>query len=578
MSSVLDFLGALRRFLPRRGDYDLRSWRQDLLAGLTVAVVALPLALAFGVSSGAGAAAGLITAAVAGTLAAVFGGSNFQVSGPTGAMTVVLLPIVASHGVQALPLLGLLAGLLLIVFAMAGVGRYVSYVPWPVVSGFTNGIAIIIGLQQLPSLLGLPVAGGHAETILPASWKVLGDFFSRPSLATPALGLMAVGVMLLWPLLPRARQVPAGIVTLLLVTLVSLLPVFDGVPRIGPLPQALPMPALPLPGIEFTALVRAALAVAVLAALESLLSAVVADSMTVGERHDPDRELFGQGVANLAASVMGGIPATAALARTAVNVRSGARTRLAAVVHGVGLMAIVLLAAPLAARVPLAALGGVLVVVAARMVEGNALRLILRSTKSDAFVLLLTMAVTVLFDLILAIEVGLVAAGVLFIVRMSRMFSISPEALLGSDDQAPRHDAPGDVEAADRLRREQIVAYRIDGPIFFGAANRFFDRLLKVGAGVRVVILRLRRVPVMDATGASALDALIDRLERRHVTVLLTGLQPQPRALLLRMGVLPRLERRGPRVFDTTEEAIAAAEAGQVGEGPSEGEQARHQH
>ncbi len=564
MSSVLAFLRSLRRFLPRRGDYDLPSWRHDLLAGLTVAVVALPLALAFGVTSGAGAVAGLITAVVAGTLAAVFGGSNFQVSGPTGAMTVVLLPIVASHGVQALPLLGLLAGALLIVFALAGIGRYVNFIPWPVISGFTNGIAIIIGLQQLPALLGLPAAG-HAETILPASWKVLGEFIRQPSLAAPLLALLAVAIMLGWSFLPRVRLVPAGIVTLVAVTVVSLLPLFDGVPRIGLIPQVLPTLALPLPGIEFTTLVRAALAVAVLAALESLLSAVVADSMTVGERHDPDRELFGQGVANLAVAVLGGIPATAALARTAVNVRSGARTRMAAVVHGLGLMAIAFLAAPLAAKVPLAALGGILVVVAARMIEGNALRLILRSTKSDAFVLLLTMVVTVLFDLILAIEVGLIAAGMLFIVRMSRMFSVDPEALLGGEDSPPHHDSPSEVAAADRLRREQIVAFRIDGPIFFGAANRFFDRLLKVGGGIRVVILRLRRVPVMDATGASALDSLIDRLERRQVTVLLTGLQPQPRALLARMGILQRLDRHGPRVFETTEEAIDAAEQGRLG-------------
>lgn len=564
MSPVLAFLRSLRRFLPRRGDYDLPSWRNDLLAGLTVAVVALPLALAFGVTSGAGAVAGLITAVVAGTLAAVFGGSNFQVSGPTGAMTVVLLPIVASHGVKALPLLGLLAGALLIVFALAGIGRYVNFIPWPVISGFTNGIAIIIGLQQLPALLGLPAAG-HAETILPASWKVLGEFARQPSLAAPLLALLAVAIMLGWSFLPRLRLVPAGIVTLLVVTVVSLLPLFDGVPRIGLIPQVLPTLALPLPGIEFTTLMRAALAVAVLAALESLLSAVVADSMTVGERHDPDRELFGQGVANLAVSVLGGIPATAALARTAVNVRSGARTRLAAVVHGLGLMAIAFLAAPLAAKVPLAALGGILLVVAARMIEGNALRLILRSTKSDAFVLLLTMVVTVLFDLILAIEVGLIAAGMLFIVRMSRMFSVDPEALLGGEDSPPHHDSPSEVAAADRLRREQIVAFRIDGPIFFGAANRFFDRLLKVGGGIRVVILRLRRVPVMDATGASALDSLIDRLERRQVTVLLTGLQPQPRALLARMGILQRLDRHGPRVFETTEEAIDAAEQGRLG-------------
>jgi sulfate permease, SulP family len=559
---VSSSLGALRRFLPRRNDYALRSWRRDLLAGVTVAVVALPLALGFGITSGAGAAAGLVTAIVAGTVAAVFGGSNFQVSGPTGAMTVVLLPIVAAYGVGVLPLLGVMAGVLLLVFAFLRIGRYVNYVPWPVVSGFTNGIAVIIALQQLPNLLGLGGAAGHGEGIVSATLATLQRAPGEASLPAVALGLLTVLVMLAWTSVPRLRVVPAGMVALVVVTVVSLLPAFAGVPRIGAIPSGLPLPVWPvLPaGVDVTDLMRAALAIAVLAALESLLSAVVADSMTVGERHDPDRELFGQGLANVGAAVMGGIPATAALARTAVNVRSGARTRLAAAVHGLTLALIVLALAPLAARVPLAALAGILVMVAARMIESDAVRLILRSTKSDAFVLVLTFGVTVVFDLILAIEVGLVAAGILFIVRMSRMFSIDPQTLTGSPDDAPRLDTAADASAEDRLRRERVVAYRIDGPIFFGAANRFFDQMLKTGGDIRVVILRLRRVPVMDATGASALESLVERLERRNVRVLLSGLREQPRSLLGRMGVLERLGRDGPRVFDTTEAAIEAAE------------------
>jgi sulfate permease, SulP family len=553
-------LPAVGRYLPRRSDYDLRRWRGDLLAGLTVAVVALPLALGFGVTSGAGAAAGLATAVVAGTLAAVFGGSNYQVSGPTGAMTVVLLPIVAAYGVTALPMLGLLAGLFLLVFAFVGVGRYVHYIPWPVVSGFTNGIAVIIALQQLPGLLGVAGGVGHGG-ILSASLRAWGEFAAAPTWTAPLLGLLAAAVMLGWARVRRLASVPGGIVALLVVTLVSLLPTFAGVPRIGAIPAGLPWPSLALaPGIELTVLVRAALAIAVLAALESLLSAVVADGMTVGERHDPDRELFGQGLANLGAAVMGGIPATAALARTAVNVRSGARTRLAAISHGLIVLTIVSVAAPLASAVPLAALAGILAVVAARMVEAHAVRTILRSTKSDAFILVLTMVVTVLFDLILAIEVGLVAAGILFVVRMSRMFSIDPMRLLGEPDAA-RHDSDADTAAEQRLLRERVVAYRVDGPIFFGAANRFFDQLLKTGGGIRVVILRLRRVPVMDATGANALDALVDRLGRDGVTIMLSGLQPQPRELLGRMGVLAGLEARGGRVFDTSEAAIDAARA-----------------
>lgn len=550
-------LTALLDYLPSRKDYDLKFFKEDLLAGLTVAIVALPLALAFGVTSGAGAAAGLYTAIVAGVLAATFGGSNFQVSGPTGAMTVVLLPIISRHGVQALALVGLLAGLILLVFAFARIGRYVNYIPWPVIAGFTNGIAVIIFLQQLPGLLGVPK--GEGEGILVVSWHTVAGYLAAPGWAPLALGLLTIAAMLLWSGQKRLRAVPASMAALVIVTLTSLLPPFAAVPRIGAIPQGLPSPQLPLvPWGDLSELMRAALAIAVLAALESLLSAVVADGMTIGERHDPNRELFGQGLANIGSSLFGGIPATAALARTAVNVRSGARTRLAAIIHGLTLLAIVMFLGPLASRIPLAVLAGILMVVAVRMVEREAFRVILRSTKSDAFVLLLTMGVTVLFDLILAIEVGLVAAGVLFIIRMSRLFSIDPERLF-SPAVGARHEDASEMRAEEALIRQHVVAYRIDGPIFFGAANRFFDQLLKVDAEVKVVILRMSRVPVMDATGVSALQALVQRLSRRGVLVFFSGLKEQPRQLLERTGILDEVSRERYHLFATTDEAIAHA-------------------
>lgn len=566
MTRIAGVLGTLRGFLPRRDDYDLRSWRQDLLAGLTVAVVALPLALAFGVTSGAGAVAGLITAVVAGTLAAIFGGSNFQVSGPTGAMTVVLLPIVATYGVQALPILGLVAGVILLILAFSGVGSYINYIPWPVISGFTNGIGIIIGLQQLPNFLGVPAEVAQHESILVASWNVIQAFLADPVWHAPVLTILTVIVMVVWSGQPKLRAIPAGMVALVVITLVSLLPLFDPVPRIGMIPQTLPEIAWPALNIDLTTLFRSAFAVAVLAALESLLSAVVADSMTVGERHDPNRELFGQGVANIATSFVGGIPATAALARTAVNVRSGARTRLAAIIHGLTLFAIAWFLAPLAAQIPLAVLAGILLVVAFRMIERHAWRLILRSTRSDMFVLVLTMVVTVLFDLILAIEIGLIAAGVLFIIRVSRMFRIDKEYLAGENFPTPRHATEEELATTERFRREDFVAYRIEGPIFFGAANRFFERLLKVDKRIRIVLLRFGRVPVMDATGVSALNDLLDHLERRNVIVLLADLQEQPKEILVRMGIVKRLNRDGQRVFDTTADAVAAVEAGAFSE------------
>ena len=555
-------LAALARLLPRRTDYDLRYFREDLLAGLTVAVVALPLALAFGVSSGAGAAAGLYTAIIAGVLAAAFGGSNLQVSGPTGAMTVVLLPIVARYGAGALLFVGVLAGLILIAFAFSGVGRYVNYIPWPVVAGFTSGIAVIIFLQQLPGVLG--VAAAHGESIVPLALEALRHFAAQPTLPPLLLGATTVALMSIWSRVPAVRAIPASMAALVTVTLLSLLPAFAEVPRIGAIPAGLPLPSLPaIPAADMGELLRAALAVAVLAALESLLSAMVADGMTEGRRSDPNRELLGQGIANLGAAFFGGVPATAALARTAVNVRSGARTRLAAIIHGLTLLAIVLFLGSLASAVPLAVLGGILMMVAVRMVEPHAVRLILRASKADAFVLLLTFGVTIAFDLILAIEIGLVAAGILFIVRVSRLFSVEVQS--DETDQGENGGEP--------LPR-QVVAYRIDGPVFFGAANRFLDQLTKTSGDIRFVIVRMRRVPLMDVTGASALEALTENLSRRHIVLLISGLQPQPEGLLRRSGLLDKLARYGHRLFPTTEAAIAYAR-GQLQEAPDRRGQGR---
>lgn len=542
------------RFLPKASDYRPKYLRVDLLAGVTVAFVALPLALGFGVTAGVGATAGIVTAIVAGLVAAFFGGSNFQVTGPTGAMTAVLLPIVAHHGPGALPILGIGAGVLLIAFGLAGIGKYVRFIPWPVVTGFTNGIGVIIFLQQLPNVLGVEAPLG--ESIVFIAFQTVREFVGRPGYLPAVLALLTVGVMLGWGRVRALGGVPASMAALVVVTLVSLLPPFAEVARIGEIPRSLPLPALPDLALSgaWVDLARAAIAIAVLAALESLLCAVVADGMTVGERHDPDRELVGQGLGNIAAGLFGGLPSTAALARTAVNVRSGARTRLAAIVHALTLLVVILFLAPLASRIPLAVLGGILMVVAVRMVEREAASLILRSTKSDAFVLILTMVVTIFFDLILAIEVGLVAAAILFIVRMSNMFTVDPESLGG---EKPHHDDDDDVEAERRLLAKHVVAYRVDGPIFFGAAERFLDQLVKVDKGIRVVVLRLKRVPVMDATGVTALRAINDRLSRRGIALLLSGLQPQPKALLKRMGVYEELTRDGAADFVTTEQALA---------------------
>lgn len=535
----------LRHLLPGRADLvsARRQPARDLLAGLTVAIVALPLALGFGVASGLGAASGLATAIVAGAVAAVFGGSNLQVSGPTGAMTVVLGPIVHRYGPGGVLTVGLLAGVILIGLAVARAGRYVRYVPAPVVEGFTAGIAAVIFLQQVPAALG--VTAGSGEKVLSVAVRAVADFLHRPNWPAPAL---AVGVAVLMLIGARWRPtVPFSLVAVAAATVLSQLAGLD-VATIGALPATLPAPSLGFLDLgAVPGLVGPALAVAALAALESLLSATVADGMTVGQRHDPDRELFGQGLANLAAPLFGGVPATAAIARTAVNVRSGAASRLAALSHAVALAAVLLVAAPLVAQIPLAALAGVLLATAIRMVEVGSLAVLGRASRSDGVVLALTAVATLVLDLVVAVIAGLLIAGALALRSIARAARVEEVPLDPVDHHAEEHD----------LLAEHIVAYRIDGPLFFAAAHRFLLELTEV-ANVQVVILRLSRISALDATGALVLRDAVDRLERRGTTVYASGLRPEHGRALTAVGLLDRLRTAG-RLFETTPEAIAAA-------------------
>jgi SulP family sulfate permease len=534
-------VGAL---LPRRADWaqPRRSAGRDVLAGGAVALVALPLALGFGATSGLGAQAGLVTAVIAGALAAVFGGSNLQVSGPTGAMTVVLVPVVNRFGAEAVLLVGLMAGAVLLALALLRVGRYVRYLPVPVIEGFTAGIAVVIALQQVPAALGVEAEGEQV-------WRVAFDaatvFATDPNPA-PVLLALAVAAVILGG--GRLRPgLPLAIVAVAAATGFAQLAPVD-VALLGTLPSSLGSPSLGFVDLgTVTALLPSALAVAALAAVESLLSATVADGMTVGRRHDPDRELFGQGIANLAVPLFGGVPATGAIARTAVNVRAGASTRLASLVHALVLAAAVYAAAPLVELIPLAALAGVLLATAVRMVGAASLLALARSTRSDAAVLALTFLVTVVVDLVTAVAVGVGVAIVLALRAVARTVRIDETPLELVDH--------GDEEHA--LLAEHIVAYRLDGPLFFAAAHAFLLELTSV-ADVRVVVLRMSRVTTLDATGASVLGDAITHLERRGIAVLLSGIRPAHDGLLGRLGVADHLRRDG-LLFADTPSAIAHA-------------------
>ncbi|WP_045561871.1 SulP family inorganic anion transporter [Streptomyces sp. FxanaA7] len=534
--------------LPRRGDLAeiRRNPRRDLLAGLTVAVVALPLALGFGVSSGLGAAAGLATAVVAGALAAIFGGSNLQVSGPTGAMTVVLVPIVAEHGPSGVLTVGLMAGVLLVGLALLRTGKYMQYVPAPVVEGFTLGIAAVIGLQQVPGALGVPKPEG--DRVLLVTWRALEEFARTPNWTAVAFALSVAALVLVGA---RLRPtVPFPILAVIAATVVAQAAGLDSAKPIGDLPAGLPAPSLTFLDLgSLTSLFAPAVAVAALAALESLLSASVADGMTVGQKHDPDRELFGQGVANIAVPLFGGVPATGAIARTAVNVRTGASSRLASLVHAAVLAAIVFAAAPLVSKIPLAALAGVLLATAVRMVEVGSLRAMARATRSDALILVLTAVATLALDLVQAVIIGLLVAGALALRAVARQARLAQVPLDRGDHSAQEH----------ALLAEHIVAYRIDGPLFFAAAHRFLLELAEV-ADVRVVILRMSRVTTVDATGALVLKDVVERLNRRGIVVMASGIRSGQRQVLDSVGALELLCRQGGE-YVTTPEAIHGARA-----------------
>lgn len=541
MRPALRRLGAL---LPGPADYRglRRSWPLDLLAGLTVGVVALPLALAFGVATGVGAAPGLITAVVAGAVAAVLGGSHLQVSGPTGAMTVVLAPLVAANGPSVVYPVAVMAGMLLLLGALLRTGRLLAYVPWPLVEGFTVGIAVVIAAQQVPNALGVPAP--DVDNALAGAVLAVGEAAAAPR--WDVLGLLVLAVATTALLTRLHRALPAGLVAVLGVTvLAGLLP--GDVARIGALPSSLPAPSVPdLSGLA--GLLAPALAVAFLAGLESLLSARVADGMSDAPRHDPDRELFGQGVANVASGFFGGVPATGAIARTAVNARAGAATRLAALTHAAVLAAVVYAAAGLVARIPLVALAGVLLVTAWRMVERRTVRSVLRSTRGDAAVLVVTALATVALDLVLAVGLGLALAAVLALARLSRTAQAVPEPLAD--------DGVGSAEE-HALLSAHVLTYRLDGPLFFAASARFLTELTAV-SDVRVVILRLGSVGVLDATGARALGEVVEQLAAQGTTVLLKGASAEHARLLTEVGTLaPVLERH--HVFDDLPAAVAHA-------------------
>ena len=516
--------------------YPGKDFTADLIAGLTVGIVALPLAMAFAIASGVPPQAGIFTAVIAGLIISSLGGTKVCIGGPTGAFIVILYGIGAKYGLQNLALCTVMAGGILLVMGIARLGTMIKYIPYPVTMGFTSGIAVLIFSTQIKDFFGLKVDKVPSEFI--EKMKVLGEHLGTFQWPTLALAGASLAIILLWPRTWQ-RRVPGSIVALVLGTAaVALfnLPVETIGTTFGGIPQGLPRPQIPAFSLEnIQHLVQPAFTIALLAAIESLLCAVVADGM-VDDRHDSNQELMAQGLANIVSPLFGGIAATSAIARTATNVKSGARSPVAGMIHALTLLVIVLAAAPLARFIPLAVLSAVLVNVALHMGEWHNFGRLPKWPASDAAVFLAAFLLTVIVDLTVAVEIGMVLAAVLFIKRASETTQITAvdEA---SETEGSHHSLVG------KEIPKGVMVYRIFGAFFFGAADKLESALKRLKQEPDVLILRMRKVLAMDATGLNALEDLYERLQRKGKRIVLSGPHTQPLLVMEKAGFLDRIGR-----------------------------------
>ena len=510
--------------LPR---YNRREFISDLVAGVTVGLVALPLAMAFAISSGVKPEAGIYTAIVAGFVVSALGGSRCQIAGPTGAFVVIVAGIVTKHGIDGLLMCTAMAGVVLLVMGFTGLGRAVRFIPRPVIIGFTNGIALLIASTQIKDFLGLSLEKVSGEFL--ERMKEIGQNLNDTKAASVAVAASTLAILILWPRV--TKRVPASIVALVLTTVVcAALPGIIKVETIGSkfaggIPTGLPAFAIPTFRADLiVGLIPSALTVALLGAIESLQSAVVADRMC-GDKHNPNAEIVAQGVANVLCPLFGGIPATGAIARTATNFRSGARSPLAGIIHALTLLAILLVAAPLASYIPLPTLAGVLLMVAYHMGEWQEIPGMLRLSPADIAVWVTTFALTVLADLTVAVEVGMVLAAFLYIHRVTETTTVS----FVTDHYIQEGRAH---ILQDKAIPTYVTILRIHGPFLFGATEKLAEATADVSGLKPIVIVRLRNMTALDSSGLHALESLAERLRASGRTLLICGARHQPAKLL----------------------------------------------
>jgi len=505
--------------------YDRQSFFQDLSAGIIVGIIALPLCIALAIASGVSPEKGLITGVVGGLLVSLLGGSRVQIAGPTGAFVVLVLGVVTTHGLTGLALATLMAGLLLIGMGLLKMGEMIQFIPYPITTGFTCGIAVVIFSTQVGDFLGLSLEKVPSEFL--EKWAVYLENLHTLSPAALALGVFSVAVIMLWPRLKV--KIPGTLVAIVGSTVLAVvlgLPVETIGSRFGEIAGSFTAPVFPPVSLSLIrALLPSAVAIALLGAIESLLSAVVADGMT-GGNHRSNMELVAQGTANVFSALLGGIPVTGAIARTAANVKNGGRTPVAGIVHALVLLLMMLVLMPYVRFIPMASLAAVLVVVAWNMGEWEQFGELPRAPRSDALVFLLTFGLTVIFDLVIAIEVGMVLTAFLFMKRMSEVTDVLPR-----EEDTDAEETRGSQEAGNRL-----AVYEINGPFFFGVADKFLKELGTLQEYPRTLILKMDRVPFIDATGYTALHRLYTICRRHHTRLILAGTGERTMGILERYG------------------------------------------
>ncbi|MEZ4898826.1 MAG: sulfate permease [Saprospiraceae bacterium] len=527
----------------RSEGYTRNRFAQDLLSGLIVGVVALPLAIAFAIASGVSPDKGLVTAVVAGFLISLLGGSRVQIGGPTGAFIVIVYGIVGEYGLTGLITATLMAGFILIGMGLIRLGQLLKYFPYPLIVGFTSGIALIIFSSQINDALGMQLTAVPADFI--GKWTLYAQHLDH--LNGYAIGITLVTVLITYYFPKITKRIPGSLVAIILITAATVLfkfPVETIADRFGDIPQGLGKPQLPVLSWEVIRhLIQPAFAIALLGAIESLLSAVVADGM-IGARHRSNMELVAQGIANIGSALFGGIPATGAIARTVTNIKNGGRTPIAGITHALVLFLIMMFLGPLAKQIPFACLAGVLIVIAYHMGEWHQFFSLLRSHRMDVVVLVSTFLLTVFFDLIIAIEIGMVLSSFLFMKRMSDSTRLAIVTETGGETLFDKELPP--------LPRG-VLLYEIDGPLFFGAAQQFQDTLQNIADRPSTIVIRMRKVPYMDATGVYRLRQLIEHFQKNKVQVLLSGVNPSVREAMEQSGlftVLPR-EQVFPNIHET---------------------------